>query len=196
MMKNYTIKKRPRRAFGKRPPAPRKPKGKPGRPFVGAHGGGSGRGDRPWVHSPRAEGPGLVKVGGQARSPGEGRGGGGGGGQPRVRVPRRGGGGRLGWPWVQSGVWSVSSVVLERRQRGPHPRSARGSAWVPHGFRMGSAWVPQRVPQGSAGVPRGFRRGSAGVPQGFRRGSAGVPSGVPHGCRHAMGWVVLNNTRE
>ena len=23
--------------------------------------------------------------------------------------------GRLGWPWVQSGVWSVSSVVLERR---------------------------------------------------------------------------------
>ena len=28
-----------RRAFGKRPPAPRKPKGKPGRPFAGAHGG-------------------------------------------------------------------------------------------------------------------------------------------------------------
>ena len=36
-----TKKNRPRRAFGKRPPAPtRKPKGKPGRPFVGAHGGG------------------------------------------------------------------------------------------------------------------------------------------------------------
>ena len=33
---------------------------------------GQGGGDRPWVHSPRAEGPGLVKVGGQARSPGEG----------------------------------------------------------------------------------------------------------------------------
>ena len=63
--KNCTIKKRPRRVFGKRPSAPRKPKGKPGRPFVGAHGGGSGRGDRPWVHSPRAEGPGLVKVGGR-----------------------------------------------------------------------------------------------------------------------------------
>ena len=30
----------PRRAFGKRPPAPRNPKRKPGRPFVGAHGGG------------------------------------------------------------------------------------------------------------------------------------------------------------
>jgi len=27
--------------FGKLPPAPRKPKGKPGRPFAGAHGGGS-----------------------------------------------------------------------------------------------------------------------------------------------------------
>ena len=27
--------------FGKRPPEPRKPKGKPGRPFVGARGGGS-----------------------------------------------------------------------------------------------------------------------------------------------------------
>ena len=39
--KNCTIKTRPRRAFGKRSPAPRKPKGKPGRPFVGAHGGGS-----------------------------------------------------------------------------------------------------------------------------------------------------------
>ena len=36
-----TINTRPRRVFGKRPPAPRKPKGKPGRPFVGAHGGGS-----------------------------------------------------------------------------------------------------------------------------------------------------------
>ena len=33
--------------------------------------------DPPWVHSPRAEGPGQVKVGGRARSPGEGRGGGG-----------------------------------------------------------------------------------------------------------------------
>ena len=41
MIMNYTVKTRPRRAFGKRPPAPRKPKGKPGRPFVGAHGGGS-----------------------------------------------------------------------------------------------------------------------------------------------------------
>ena len=42
MMMNYAIKTRPRRAFGKRPPAaPRKPKGKPGRPFVGAHGGES-----------------------------------------------------------------------------------------------------------------------------------------------------------
>ena len=41
MVVNCTIKKRPRRAFGKRPPAPRKPKGKPGRPFVGAHGEGS-----------------------------------------------------------------------------------------------------------------------------------------------------------
>ena len=29
--KNFAIKTRPRRAFGKRPPAPRKPKGKPGR---------------------------------------------------------------------------------------------------------------------------------------------------------------------
>ena len=29
-------------AFGKRPPAPRKPKGKPGRSFVGARGGGRG----------------------------------------------------------------------------------------------------------------------------------------------------------
>jgi hypothetical protein len=67
MMMNYAVKTRPRRAFGKRPPAPRKPKGKPGRPFVGAHGGGSRRVDLPWVHSPRAEGPGLVKVGGQAR---------------------------------------------------------------------------------------------------------------------------------
>ena len=28
--------------------------------------------DPPWVHSPRAEGPGKVKVGGRARSPGEG----------------------------------------------------------------------------------------------------------------------------
>ena len=38
-----TIKTRPRRrAFGKRPPAPRKPKGKPGRPFFGARGGGLG----------------------------------------------------------------------------------------------------------------------------------------------------------
>ena len=36
------IKTRPRRAFGKRPPAPRKPKGKPGRPFFGARGGGPG----------------------------------------------------------------------------------------------------------------------------------------------------------
>ena len=36
-------KKRPRRAFGKRPPAPRKLKGKPGRPFAGANGGGPGR---------------------------------------------------------------------------------------------------------------------------------------------------------
>ena len=82
MMMNYAIKNRPRRAFGKRPPAPRKPKGKPGRPFAGAHGGGggSGRGDRPWVHSPRAEGPGLVKVGGRARSPGAGGGEGRGGG--------------------------------------------------------------------------------------------------------------------
>ena len=35
------IQPRPRRAFGKHLPAPRKPKGKPGRPFVGAHGGGS-----------------------------------------------------------------------------------------------------------------------------------------------------------
>ena len=42
MMMNYAMKTRPRRAFGKRPPAPRKPKGKPGRPFVGAHGGGTG----------------------------------------------------------------------------------------------------------------------------------------------------------
>ena len=48
----------PRRAFGKSPPAPRKPKGKPGRPFVGARGGGSKRVDSPWVHSPGAEGPG------------------------------------------------------------------------------------------------------------------------------------------
>ena len=32
MMMNYAIKTRPRRSFGKRPPAPRKPKGKPGRP--------------------------------------------------------------------------------------------------------------------------------------------------------------------
>ena len=38
----HTKKKRPRRAFGKRPPAPRKPKGKTWAvPFVGAHGGGS-----------------------------------------------------------------------------------------------------------------------------------------------------------
>ena len=41
MMMNYAIKKRLRRAFGKRPPpAPGNPKGKPGRPFVGARGGG------------------------------------------------------------------------------------------------------------------------------------------------------------
>ena len=40
-------------------------------------------------------------------------------------------------------------------QRGPHPRSARVSAWVPHGFRMGSE-------AGSAGGPKG-------VPKGFRR---------------------------
>ena len=33
--KNFTIKARPRRAFGKRLPAPRKPKEKPGRPFAG-----------------------------------------------------------------------------------------------------------------------------------------------------------------
>ena len=39
--KNCTIKTRPRHAFEKRPPAPRKPKGKPGRPFFGARGGGS-----------------------------------------------------------------------------------------------------------------------------------------------------------
>ena len=45
-------------------------KGKPGRPFAGAHGGGpKGRGDRPWVHRPQG----------------------------------------------QSGVWSMSSVVLVRR---------------------------------------------------------------------------------
>ena len=52
---NYTVKTRPRRAFGKRPPAPRKPKGKPGRLFVGAHGGGSepSRGCLPLAH-PRA----------------------------------------------------------------------------------------------------------------------------------------------
>ena len=43
-MVNCTIKARPRRAFGKRPPAPTKPKGEPGRPFVGARGGGRGGG--------------------------------------------------------------------------------------------------------------------------------------------------------
>ena len=48
---------------------------------------------------------------------------------------------------------------LNPSQRGRHPRSARGFAWVPHGFRMGPA-------AGSAGVPEGFRRGSAGVPRG------------------------------
>ena len=37
--------KRPRRPFGKRLLAPRKPKGKSGRPFVGAHGGGP----TPWA---------------------------------------------------------------------------------------------------------------------------------------------------
>ena len=37
-------KKRPRRASGKRPPAPIKPKAKPGRPFVEA------RGEGPSVH--------------------------------------------------------------------------------------------------------------------------------------------------
>ena len=41
MVVNCTIKTRPRRAFGKRPPAPRKPEGKPGWPFAGARGGGS-----------------------------------------------------------------------------------------------------------------------------------------------------------
>ena len=46
-------KKRPRRAFGKRPPSPEnqkeKSKGKASRPIAGAHGGGpGGRGDRPW----------------------------------------------------------------------------------------------------------------------------------------------------
>ena len=43
-------KTHPRRAFGKRPPAPRNPKGKPGRPFVGAHGGGAARPSR--SHTP------------------------------------------------------------------------------------------------------------------------------------------------
>ena len=48
---NCAIKNRPRRAFGKRrPPAPRKPKGKPpGRPFAGAHGGGSDSGTDDFV---------------------------------------------------------------------------------------------------------------------------------------------------
>ena len=95
MMMNYTTKTRPRRAFGERPPAPRKPKGKLGRPFVGARGGGPRGEDSPCVHSPRVEGPGRVKVTGQARPPEEG-----GSGRerprPRVRVSCRGGGGRLG----------------------------------------------------------------------------------------------------
>ena len=55
MMMNYAVKKRPRRAFGKRPPAPRKPKGKPGRPFVGAHGGGSQKGQMPCAFGAREE---------------------------------------------------------------------------------------------------------------------------------------------
>ena len=33
-----------------------------------------------------------------------------------MRVPRRGRGGRLGWPWVQSGVWSMSSPCDPYRQ--------------------------------------------------------------------------------
>ena len=72
--------------------------------------------DPPWVHSPRAEGPGQVKVGGRARSPME-------------------AGGRLGWPRTQSGVWSTSSVVLERRcSRGGDFDGALG---VPSGSRGG-----------------------------------------------------------
>ena len=39
-MANCAIKTRPRRAFGKRPPAPQKTEGKPGRPFAEARGGG------------------------------------------------------------------------------------------------------------------------------------------------------------
>ena len=38
-MMNYATDPPTRRAFGKRPPAPINPKGKPGRPFAGARGG-------------------------------------------------------------------------------------------------------------------------------------------------------------
>ena len=90
--------------------------------------GQRGGGDRPWVHSPRAEGPGLIRVGGRARSPGEGRGRGG-SGRPAPSAgspPRRGG--RLGWPQGQSGVWSMSSVVLVRRcLRGGDLDGSRGA---------------------------------------------------------------------
>ena len=79
-------------------------------------------------------------------------------------------------------------------QRGPHPRSARGSAmgsawavprmgsaWASYGSRMGPAWVPH-------GFRSGFRMGSEWVPNGFRMGSAGGSAWAPRGFRH--GWLV------
>ena len=84
-----------------------------------------------------------------------------------------------GWVTKQRGVGNQLGACTSR-QRGPHPRSARGSAWVPqrvpHGFRMGSARVPHGFRTGSARVPHGFRTGSS------VGGSARVlPSGVPRG---------------
>ena len=48
--KNCTTKTRPRRAFGKPPPPPRKPKGKPGRPSFEARGGGPPRPNKAQKH--------------------------------------------------------------------------------------------------------------------------------------------------
>ena len=71
MMMNYTKKTPPRPhavplASARQPASAQKPEGKPGRPFVGARGGGPGGGRThpTWVHSPGAEGGGWIKVGG------------------------------------------------------------------------------------------------------------------------------------
>ena len=88
--KNCTTKTRPRRAFvllasARQRPENQKENQADHSPERTAEGQGGPTRPGPWVHSPRAEGPGQVKASGQARSPGTG--GGRGGGQPRVRVP-------------------------------------------------------------------------------------------------------------